>query len=140
MLRILAALRAPVQSSRETHCPVHAQVDVEYTVGRAVRVKRGVAIGRLPIMLRSARCTLAGATPAELVAARECPLDPGGYFIVRGTEKVILIQEQLSKNRALVELDADGDVQARAAHAASPRALAPFRPHALTPSRSSRRP
>jgi hypothetical protein len=29
----------------------------------------------------------------------ECPLDPGGYFIIRGTEKVILIQEQLSKNR-----------------------------------------
>jgi DNA-directed RNA polymerase III subunit RPC2 len=35
----------------------------------------------------------------------ECPLDPGGYFITRGTEKVILIQEQLSKNRMLVELD-----------------------------------
>jgi DNA-directed RNA polymerase beta subunit len=22
----------------------------------------------------------------------ECPLDPGGYFVVKGTEKVILIQ------------------------------------------------
>ena len=30
----------------------------------------------------------------------ECPIDPGGYFIVKGQEKVILIQEQLSKNRA----------------------------------------
>lgn len=35
----------------------------------------------------------------------ECPLDPGGYFIVRGTEKVILIQEQLSKNRVIIEAD-----------------------------------
>ena len=29
--------------------------------------------------------------------------DPGGYFVVRGTEKVILIQEQMSKNRMIVE-------------------------------------
>lgn len=35
----------------------------------------------------------------------ECPLDPGGYFIVNGTEKVILVQEQLSKNRVIVETD-----------------------------------
>jgi DNA-directed RNA polymerase III subunit RPC2 len=36
---------------------------------------------------------------------QECPLDPGGYFIVNGTEKVILVQEQLSKNRVIVETD-----------------------------------
>ena len=35
----------------------------------------------------------------------ECPLDPGGYFVVRGTEKVILVQEQMSKNRIIVECD-----------------------------------
>jgi hypothetical protein len=31
---------------------------------------------------------------------QECPHDPGGYFVVRGTEKVILIQEQMSRNRS----------------------------------------
>jgi DNA-directed RNA polymerase beta subunit len=30
------------------------------------------------------------------------------YFIVKGTEKVILIQEQLSKNRILIEMDKNG--------------------------------
>lgn len=35
---------------------------------------------------------------------------PGGYFIVGGTEKVILIQEQLSKNRMIVEVDKRGSV------------------------------
>lgn len=34
---------------------------------------------------------------------QECPLDPGGYFVVNGTEKVILVQEQISKNRVIVE-------------------------------------
>ena len=43
----------------------------------------------------------------------ECPLDPGGYFVVKGTEKVILVQEQLSKNRIIVETDSvKGVVQA----------------------------
>lgn len=36
----------------------------------------------------------------------ECPLDPGGYFVVKGTEKVILIQEQLSKNRIIIDTGA----------------------------------
>lgn len=36
----------------------------------------------------------------------------GGYFIIKGTEKVILIQEQLSKNRIIVEGDKKGLVQA----------------------------
>lgn len=88
------------------------QVDIEYTVGRQVRRRRDVFIGRMPIMLRSSRCVLHGASDSELVACNECPLDPGGYFVIRGTEKVILIQEQLSKNRILVETDSDRDVMA----------------------------
>ena len=36
---------------------------------------------------------------------KECPLDPGGYFIINGSEKVILMQEQMSKNRIIVDGD-----------------------------------
>jgi DNA-directed RNA polymerase III subunit RPC2 len=61
-------------------------------------------------MLRSSNCVLANKTPAELAKLNECPIDPGGYFIVRGTEKVILIQEQLSKNRMIVETDKHDNV------------------------------
>ena len=63
---------------------------------------------RMPIMLRSSNCVLSGKSPAELAKLNECPLDPGGYFIVKGVEKVILIQEQLSKNRMIVEVDRKG--------------------------------
>lgn len=72
-----------------------------------------IYLGRLPIMLRSRRCVLRGLDEAGLARAGECPLDPGGYFVVKGTEKVILIQEQLSKNRIVVDPDGrDGPVAA----------------------------
>ncbi len=60
-------------------------------------------------MLRSSKCLLNGKTERELAAMRECPQDPGGYFIVKGNEKAILIQEQLSKNRVIIEEDAKGN-------------------------------
>jgi DNA-directed RNA polymerase III subunit RPC2 len=59
--------------------------------------KAGVQIGRIPIMLRSDKCILAGKSDAELAELKECMYDPGGYFIVKGNEKVILMHEQLSK-------------------------------------------
>ncbi|KAJ7875392.1 hypothetical protein B0H14DRAFT_2716472 [Mycena olivaceomarginata] len=87
-------------------------VTIHYTRGRNI-VQRNVNIGRIPIMLRSSKCVLTNRTPAQLARMTECPLDPGGYFVVRGTEKVILVQEQLSKNRIIVELDSvKGTVQA----------------------------
>ena len=59
-------------------------------------------------MLRSSNCVLTGKTDKELAQLMECPLDPGGYFIIKGVEKVVLIQEQISKNRMIVEFDKKG--------------------------------
>ncbi|KAH3902299.1 DNA-directed RNA polymerase III core subunit RET1 SCDLUD_002118 [Saccharomycodes ludwigii] len=80
-------------------------VDVEYTRGRKIIMHRDVEIGRMPIMLRSNKCILSGCDEQQMAKLNECPLDPGGYFIINGTEKVILVQEQLSKNRIIVEAD-----------------------------------
>ncbi len=60
----------------------------------------------MPIMLGSSNCWLTGKSHSELAAIRECPYDPRGYFIVKGVEKVVLIQEQMSKNRIIIEVDA----------------------------------
>ncbi|KAG8215224.1 beta and beta-prime subunits of DNA dependent RNA-polymerase [Butyriboletus roseoflavus] len=88
-------------------------VTIQYTRGKNVVRRPNVNIGRLPIMLRSNKCILTGRSEAQLARMSECPLDPGGYFVVKGTEKVILVQEQLSKNRIIVETDSiKGIVQA----------------------------
>ena len=85
-------------------------VDIKYTRGNQWVIRKGLPIGRIPIMLQSSNCILTGKSPKELAKLNECPIDPGGYFIVRGVEKVILIQEQLSKNRMIVDIDRKGNI------------------------------
>ncbi|KAL7754483.1 DNA-directed RNA polymerase III complex subunit Rpc2 [Sorochytrium milnesiophthora] len=85
-------------------------VDFEYVRGKQIVRRKAVPIGRLPIMLRSSHCVLAGKSYEELARLDECALDPGGYFVVKGTEKVILVQEQLSKNRIIIDEDSKGGI------------------------------
>ena len=82
--------------------PVHIMTPLYVTTTNVIPVD---VCTRMPIMLRSSNCVLHGKSPAEMARLNECPMDPGGYFIVRGTEKVCLIQEQLSKNRMIVDTD-----------------------------------
>lgn len=94
--------------------PILVNIDYAMRTGQntLMKTKKGVTIGRMPIMLRSSSCVLYGKDEEELASLGECPLDPGGYFVIKGTEKVILIQEQLSKNRIIIDTDKKGCVQA----------------------------
>jgi DNA-directed RNA polymerase III subunit RPC2 len=47
----------------------------------------------MPMMLGASNCWLSNMKNEELFKLKECPYDPRGYFIVKGVEKVILIQE-----------------------------------------------
>ena len=76
-----------------------------------------VRIGELPIMIKSNACNLARHAleerkdhelsdeeyKKELQNIQEDPLDPGGYFISNGTERVLITVEDLAPNRVLVE-------------------------------------
>eukprot|EP00796_Vickermania_ingenoplastis_P012996 gene12996-8842_t len=91
-------------------------VDVEYTnrdkKAKNVCSEHNIKIGTIPIMLKSKCCNLYEKSREELVKMRECPLDPGGYFIIKGVEKVCLVQEQQSKNRVIIEADDQGNILA----------------------------
>ena len=87
-------------------------------------VEEKVQIGSVPIMIRSRRCNL---NPAHIDANRnlspnqseedkehyhrllegkgEDPHDPGGYFIINGTERVLISMEDLAPNRVTVEMN-----------------------------------
>ncbi|MHA1682475.1 MAG: hypothetical protein ACTSUE_16175, partial [Promethearchaeota archaeon] len=55
--------------------------------------------GLIPVMVRSNWCNLSGLPPQQCVDKGECEMDPGGYFIVKGREKVLVTQEGIAHNR-----------------------------------------
>ncbi|MCK4581776.1 DNA-directed RNA polymerase subunit B'', partial [Candidatus Bathyarchaeota archaeon] len=67
-----------------------------------------VNIGDLPIMVKSNLCLLSRHTEDQLVKLGEDPKEVGGYFIVNGSERVIVSLEDLAPNRVLVEVDNRG--------------------------------
>lgn len=88
-------------------------VDVIVNQGNMPPVEhKHIKIGSVPVMLRSCKCVLNGLTEAQMAGKQECPYDPGGYFVIRGLEKVVLTQEQLSRNRILLEEGKYGGIDA----------------------------
>ncbi|RDD41968.1 DNA-directed RNA polymerase II subunit RPB2 [Trichoplax sp. H2] len=59
-------------------------------------------IGKIPIMLRSTYCLLHNMADHALTELNECPLDVGGYFIINGSEKVLIAQEKMASNTVYV--------------------------------------
>ncbi len=64
--------------------------------------KENIFIGNIPIMVRSKLCVLNSMNEDELINIGEDPGDMGGYFIINGTERVIVIVEDLSQNKLFV--------------------------------------
>lgn len=53
-------------------------------------------------MLRSFFCILSNFSDAALYSVNECPYDSGGYFIINGSEKVLIAQERMATNHVYV--------------------------------------
>jgi len=56
-------------------------------------------IGEVPIMVQSRYCRLRGLSDKDKTDHGECKFDQGGYFVVNGSEKVIIAQERQAYNR-----------------------------------------
>src|SRR3989344_4079352 len=65
-------------------------------------------IGRIPVMLKSKYCHLANLKREELIEVGEDPEDFGGYFIINGNERVLIIVEDLAANRLFVTRNSTG--------------------------------
>ncbi len=72
------------------------------------RYPQEVFIGELPVMLKSKLCHLDNLTEDELIEAGEDPNDPGGYFVINGSERVLVSIEDLAPNRIMVSKEKDG--------------------------------
>ena len=94
-------------------------------------------IAKIPVMVRSRYCQLRD-TDAKM---NECEFDPGGYFIVNGSEKVIIGQEHMVINKPIVfarksEIKYDLTAQIRSQPLTWGRLSQPFDIHLLAPSKA----
>ncbi|MBI2669067.1 DNA-directed RNA polymerase subunit B'' [Candidatus Woesearchaeota archaeon] len=88
------------------------QLEISTYINDVQRENFVADIGKIPVMLRSKFCHLDKLSTEELIKHGEDPNDPGGYFIINGTEKVIVNVEDLAANNFLVESD-KGEVTGR---------------------------
>ncbi|MCF7866178.1 DNA-directed RNA polymerase subunit B'' [Candidatus Woesearchaeota archaeon] len=86
--------------------PVHLEISAH--VNGVQRESFKTQIGSIPIMLKSKYCHLKNKSVEDLIKVGEDPDDPGGYFIINGTEKVIVAVEDLASNRFVVEKTTTG--------------------------------
>ena len=87
-----------------------APVMVEASVvedGNALESKF-IHIGDIPVMVKSNACILYNFPDEKLIEYGEDPLDPGGYFIINGSERVIVGLEDLSYNKIIVDKETVG--------------------------------
>jgi DNA-directed RNA polymerase subunit B len=94
-----------------------APIELEFipVIDEVEQEPENIYIGSLPIMVKSKACNIAKSTFEEelghfladeaykeqLLKLQEDPLDPGGYFISKGTERVLVSIEDLAPNRIL---------------------------------------
>lgn len=69
-----------------------------------------VTIGEIPVMVKSSICPTSRMSRDELIEINEDPDDFGGYFIINGTEKVIISLEELANNQPIYLKDGEEDI------------------------------
>ena len=86
-----------------TYVPVISGIEKADAMGEAY-------VGELPVMVKSNLCYTKNMTEQQLVKEGEDPDDPGGYFIIKGTERVLVGIEDLAPNRMITTKEKVGIV------------------------------
>lgn len=68
-----------------------------------------ILLGKIPIMLQSKLCILNKLNKQVRFGMGECRYDYGGYFIIKGQEKVFISQEELANNSVFITKNKVGE-------------------------------
>jgi DNA-directed RNA polymerase beta subunit len=91
--------------SSSLYVNVHIIIEVindEGVLQKLDKYVNNVYIGKIPIMVRSNSCVLYQIPALGDNNNQECRYDFGGYFIVNGNEKVLIMQDRINENDTLV--------------------------------------
>src|SRR5665647_2709100 len=84
---------------------IGARKDNVIKIRRRSLTAEEVEVGLMPIMVGSTSCNFSTLSENQMVKLGEDPADPGGYFIVSGSERVIITLEDLAPNKIFAEYD-----------------------------------
>jgi DNA-directed RNA polymerase subunit B len=88
-----------------------APITLELTVKKDGQIDSEIVeIGKIPIMVKSNACNTVGMSREELIANYNDPMDPGGYFIIKGNERVMVMAEDLAENQVFIEENKKGEL------------------------------
>ncbi|KAI5070456.1 hypothetical protein GOP47_0014799 [Adiantum capillus-veneris] len=74
---------------------------------------KSVSIGRIPVMVQSSYCQLHGLSKQTSLQRGHCHFDVGGYFIIKGSEKVLITQEEQVRSPRCIRLRDEKGFQSR---------------------------
>ena len=81
-----------------------APVFLEITIKQGSQIEsQEVEIGYIPVIVKSNACNICGKTRDELRQLYIDPNDTGGYFIINGNERVMVMTEDLAENQPFIE-------------------------------------
>jgi len=81
-----------------------APIYLEITTKQGDQIETNeVEIGRIPVMVKSKICNISQMSKPELEQEYIDPQDTGGYFIINGNERVMIMTEDLAANKPFIE-------------------------------------
>ncbi len=78
-------------------------VEISVYVDNIQRENFVMEIGKIPVMIKSKYCHLYNLKDDELIALGEDPNDFGGYFLLNGNERVLIMVEDLVSNKLFID-------------------------------------
>jgi len=88
-----------------------APIYVELTpiINKTEQEPVNVQFGEIPVMIKSDICPLSRMSKEDLIKNGEDPYDTGGYFIVNGTERALVLIEEIAPNKMIVQKQSVGN-------------------------------
>ena len=80
---------------------IYSGAGLEHEERKHIKLTK-IQFGKIPIMIKSCICTLNQYNYLHHEQTDECKMDPGGYFIINGSEKTCLGQEKAADNKIYV--------------------------------------
>ena len=105
-----SSLVTPAES-RLRNLTYAAPVNLELTIKKDGQVDSEVVeIGKIPVMVKSNVCNTSKMSKEELIENFSDPLDQGGYFMIKGKERVMIMAEDLAENQPFIEENKKGEL------------------------------